>query len=378
MKQEIKIGVLLPQSKQYTTLDRDFVRGIRLNDLNANLHIENIGIGSDEQIIIEKIQKLSLQEEISLFIGFFGHHNIQQVYQYASDNGIILIASDLGATLPVGSPKYDGVFINSFSMIESAHFLGKYFSENNYKNISSASSFYDAGYSFLAAIESSFVNNTNFAGHYITPLHPRENEAEIMEDIISACKPDAVFSFFSGLYAKENTLLLSKNKITTKYPFFMSPFSLDNGFIEDYKNNPHDIHIVTSWIENKTQQSKDFRIKYQVKYNDIPSIFSLLGYEIGLLFKTLFEEVKNKTLTSYKIEIENLSINGPRGVIQFDKETNRSFFDHHIYKMNLNADGNIIPEIIESFSNNGSFIKSVIKNQKNATPNGWHNAYLCH
>jgi hypothetical protein len=81
MSDEIKIGVLLPQSKQYNTLDRDFIRGIRLNNLNAKLHIENIGIGADAQIIIEKIQKLSLQEDINLFVGFFGHHNIQQPFR---------------------------------------------------------------------------------------------------------------------------------------------------------------------------------------------------------------------------------------------------------------------------------------------------------
>lgn len=378
MISEIKIGVLLPQSKQYNTLDRDFIRGIRLNNLNAKLYIENIGIGADEKAIIEKIQKLSLQEEINLFIGFFGHHNMQQVYEYASDNGIILIASDMGATIPVGKAKYEGVFINSFSMIESAHFLGKYFSENNYKNISSATSFYDAGYSFLEAIESSFTNDTNFTGHYITPLEPRENEAEIMEDTINASKAEAVFGFFSGLYAKENSLVLSKNKITEKYPFFMTPFSVDNEFIEIFMSNPHDIHIVSSWVQNETPECRVFTTNYQASYNEISSVFSLLGYETGLLFKTLLEEVKNKTILSYKSELKNLSIKGPRGTIQFDKETNRSFFDHHIYKTNLTADGTIIPKIIKTFNNNGNFIKSVIKKQKTANPNGWHNAYLCH
>ena len=375
---EIKIGVLLPQSIQYNTLDRDFIRGIRLNNLDAKLHIENIGIGANEQNIIEKIQKLSLQEEINLFIGFFGHHNIQQVYEYASDNGIILIASEMGAKIPVGNPKYDGVFINSFSMIESVHFLGKYFSDNNYTKICSATSFYDAGYSLLEAIGSAFVNNTDFTGHYITPLHPRENEAEIMEDTINTCKPEAVFAFFSGLYAKENDALLSKNKITTKYPFFMTPFSTDHRFIEDFKNNPHEINIISSWVQNKTKECKDFTMKYQVTYIDTPTIFSLLGYETGLIFNTLFKKVKNNTILSYKSELKNLSVNGPRGIIQFDEGTNRSFFDHYIYKMNLTADGAIVPQIIKTFNNNGNFIKSVIEKQKTANLNGWHNAYLCH
>lgn len=67
----MKIGILLPQSKQYPSLDRDFMRGMKLNDLDVKFFIESIGIGADEKIIIEKMQKLSLQEDISIFIGFW-------------------------------------------------------------------------------------------------------------------------------------------------------------------------------------------------------------------------------------------------------------------------------------------------------------------
>lgn len=378
MTGELKIGVLLPQSKQYTTLDRDFIRGIRLNNLNAKLYIENIGIGSDTKLIIEKMQKVSLQEEITVFIGHFGHHNINQVYEYASDNGIILIASDMGASVPHGKLKYDGVYINSFALTESAHFLGHYFSNNNYKKIGSTSSYYDAGYNFLEAIESSFSNDTVFSGHYITPLQPRENEAEIMETTINAYEPEAVFGIFSGLYAEENTTFVLKNKITQKYPFFMMPFSINTQFKEEFRNNPHDIYVITTWVENKTQECRNFTAAYQAIHDNHPSAFSLLGYESGLIIKSVLETSANSNSSSYKKNIEQLNVSGPRGIICFNKETNRSCFDHYIYKMNVDTDGNVIAEVTETFKNDGNFIRSMIAEQKLAGTGGWYNAYLCH
>lgn len=376
MNKEIKIGVLLPQSKQYNTLDRDFINGIRLNNLNAKLHIENIGIGNDTKLIIEKIQKLSLQEEIKLFIGFFGHHNIQQVYKYASDNNIILIAADMGANIPLGSEKHEGVFLNSFGLIESAYFLGRYFSKNNYKKIGSSTCFYDAGYGFLEAMESSFTDDIAFTGHYVTPLHPRENEAEIMAHTISGYDADAVFGVYSGVYAHENAAFMAKNKIGKKHPFFMMPFSVNNIMIEDVKNTTYEIHITTSWVENETEDCKKFTSEYKKTYGSVPTTFSLLGYENGLVIKSILESEDN--YSSYKESIEQLILNGPRGTIQFDKETNRSYYDHHIYKMNLDADNNIIPGIIETFKNNGEYIKAAIAHERPAIHNGWDNAYLCH
>lgn len=112
MDNDIKIGILIPKSKQYPTIDKDFMRGLKLNNLNAKFFVESIGIGADEKMIIDRIQKLNFQEEVSIIIGFFGHKNMSEVYNYTSKNDILLIAADLGATLPYETQAYKGVYIN--------------------------------------------------------------------------------------------------------------------------------------------------------------------------------------------------------------------------------------------------------------------------
>lgn len=374
---EIKIGVLIPQSRQYKTLDRDFVRGLKLNNLNAKLFVESIGIGADEQLIIEKIQKLNFQEGINIIIGFFGHNNISHVYEYASANDILVLATDLGATMPYSKKSFKGIYINSFALAESGYLLGKYFSEKNYNSIASATSYYDSGYGILSALESSLTENINFTGHYITPLNPREEEEKYMEAVIHNANPDAVFGFFSGLYAEETAAFISKNKLTAKYPFYFTAFSISDAFIEEYKSNPKPAYIVSPWL-GSNDKNCEFTNRYLAAYSQTPSIFSLLGYESGLIVNhiiTTAEQVEN--INSVIKIVEDIKIDGPRGTIKF--EDNKTLFDHYIYTLEANNNNDSLTfKKIETLSNNGDFIKRNEAIQIPERLGGWHNAYLCH
>jgi hypothetical protein len=88
---------------------------------------------------------------------------------------------------------------------------------------------------------------------------------------------------------------------------------------------------------------------------------------------------KNETQINALInEINKLNISGPRGKIQFDKDTNRTIFDHYIYKLNLDSSSNISFSKIETLANDGHFIKAITSYNKTVRLGGWQNAYLCH
>ncbi|MEN2416337.1 ABC transporter substrate-binding protein [Flavobacterium mesophilum] len=378
MNKDIKIGLLIPKSQQYPTLDRDFMRGLKLNNLDVKFYVESIGIGSDEKIIIEKIQKLNLQEDINIVVGFFGHYNMSRVFEYASNNDILLIAADLGATMPYGTTTYKGVYLNSLGLTESCYQLGNYLTAKKYKKIASATSYYDSGYGLLSAIEHAFTENTNFSGHYVTPFIPREDEAIHMNQNITAQEPDAVFAFYSGLYADENADFINQNKIAQKYPFYVTPFFINNKILEQFKSNPHELYIVGSWMQNSTQDS-DFETAYEETYSGVPTVFSVLGYENGLILKNILTQSNFNTNTSNLIDhINKINIEGPRGTIQFDQDTNRTIYNNHIYKLNLDTLSNISFEKIETLVNVGSFIKAITSHKEPVQVTGWQNAYLCH
>ena len=371
----IKIGILLPQSKQYPSLDRDFMRGMKLNDLNVKFFIESIGIGADEKIIIEKMQKLSLQEDISIFIGFLGHRNIQSVYDYASNHNLFLLATDMGSTLPYALPKKQGVYINSFGIAESSYHLGAYFASQNYKNIATSSSYYDSGYGINQAIEMAlYQNDSQFSGHYITPLNPRENEADCMQETLAPLKPDAIFAFHSGIYAEEHASYLTKNKLTQYYPFYFTYFSISDKIKEENREALQNTMIVSSWSDSlRSKKNLSFVEKHKAIFHQAPNIFGLLGYETGMILENLLKD--NDSIPSLEQLIDKMeeALEGPRGKIQFHPETNRTSFDNYIFK--ITDDGIQIETVLK---NDGQFIQNIMSDQRPQSMGGWHNAYLCH
>ncbi|URM35966.1 ABC transporter substrate-binding protein [Flavobacterium anhuiense] len=376
MDKQIKIGILIPKSQQYPSLDRDFIRGLKLNNLNVKFFVESIGIGADDKLIIDKIQKLNFQEDVSIIIGFLGHHNTSDIYKYASNNNILLLVADLGATTPYQTSEHKSIFINSLGLTDSCYYLGQYFSNKKYQ-IATSTSFYDSGYGLLSALEYAFKDQNQFTGHYITPFMPREDEAVHMDHTINAQQPNAVFAFYSGLYSDENADFLKQNKLTQKYPFYVTPFFVNDKILEEYKNDPHELYVVSSWMQSEAD-STDFTSRYKEVYDENPSFFSVLGYENGLILKNLLLNAKSLKTSSLIEEIYKLDIEGPRGNIKFDKDNNRTLFNHYIYQLNLDSFNNISFKKIETLTNDGNFIKAFTSLPKPDHIGGWDNAYLCH
>ncbi|AXG74395.1 hypothetical protein DVK85_09180 [Flavobacterium arcticum] len=378
MMSNIKVGILYLQSKQYNTMSRDFIRGIKMNNLPATYVMESIGIGANERQILEKIEKLHHQEEVNIIIGFFGHHNIKTVYEYVAENEIILIASDLGATLPYNIGKHNGVYINSYGLNESSYLLGEYFAKKNMKNIFSSSSYYDSGYGMLAAIEKALQkNNLNFSGHYITPFQPREDEADYMNHAMSGKSIDAVFAFYSGLYAEENADFISKTDLFNELTYYLTPFSVKKNV---YHNKLNPIFVIGSWLQDSDDSLKSsFLEQYKEVYDHPPTIFSLLGYENALVLKTIFEnEDPNSSYNSLLANMKKLTVEGPRGTIFFEKDTHRTVFNHYIYKIVTYDENNFSYQKVETLENDGSLIQAVLFHDPPSQPGGWQNAYLCH
>ncbi|MBW2962682.1 ABC transporter substrate-binding protein [Mesonia aestuariivivens] len=377
MISKTKIGVLYPQSAQYKTISQDFIKGIKCNDLSVEYHMESIGIGSDEKIIIERIQKLQYQHDVNIIIGFFGHHKIEDVYQYVADNELILIASGLGATLPYSQAKYKGVYINSYALNESCYLLGKYLIEKGYSNIVSSTSYYDAGYGLLSSIETSLLeNDLTFSGHYITPFMPRENEAAFMEQSIDNYGTDAVFAFHSGLYAKEHAAFIAQTELLHKFDYYIIPFTLNEDI---FKGEDKNIYVVSSWLEQGTEEKNStFAEQYNKENNKYPTVFTLLGYESGLIIKEVLQNEKTTSYEDVVNEINNVEISGPRGVLKFDESCNRTIFNHYIYKLVAYDENNLSFKKVETLNNTGHFIKKILSTPTPDKMGGWHNAYLCH
>ena len=366
------IGILLPQSNAYPFMGKSFMNGIRLALKNKPVHflVESIGFGSNPTDILNAYQKLTIQNEIDLTTGLFGHSGFLELANFAAENNEILIAASLGATKTQPVPK--GVFQNSLDLYNALTELAFFLSEKNNKSIATSSCYYESGYGFIKALDLALnqIKSAQFVGHYITPLNPRQQESEIMNLAIEEMKPDAIIAFHNSIFAKEHAEYLSENKLYEKHPVYCLPFSAEDQLVKDFPSVFKKIKTISSWYPDlANQHNQTFVFDYGEKTGKKPDFFALLGYENGLIINAALNQ-KNSSLVT---NLEKTNIDGPRGNISFNQTEQKTSFKNYIWEQYLDAD-----QKVKRTQNETLELNTINTNNKIINTQGWHNSYLCH
>lgn len=369
-KTDHKIGVLLPQSNAHPLMGKSFINGLRIatQGLDCQFIIEGIGLGSDPKQLINSFQKICYQENTILTTGIFGHYGFKELADFVTNNQEILIAANFGSHLPIKLPL--GVYQNSLGLCNGLVDLTDYFSKNNTHTIATSTCYYEAGYGFVEALNKN--PSVSFAGHFITPLHPRENESELMKDFFSEMNPDAIIAFHNGLFAKEHASYLMENKLYDRFPIYSLPFSCEDALIRQFPDMFNAIKSVSSWYPEFENAANDHFVKtYTKEYQKTPDFFALLGYENGLIIKNALLEQTN-TISDV---LQKLQIQGPRGTINFDNIYNKTNFDSYIWKNTTTDSSNFDRSIEQKLSTTRTTPEFSYTNED---IHGWYNSYLCH
>ena len=279
-----------------------------------------------------------------------------------------LVAADFGAKSFSKLPNR--VYRNSLGLYDSLQTLLHYLDKKNISKIATSTCYYEAGYDFIHALDHYVKNNnTNIelTGHFITPLHPRENESDLMLNYFEEIKPEAIISFHNGIFASEHAEFLEQNKLCNDFNIYSLPFSFTTEICEILNTQSKAINVVGNWFaELETQENSLFKQQYTARFNDSPDYFSLLGYENGLVLKYTLQNESNHSIEEY---IKNINISGPRGKISFDNAYRTSFYENYIL----------------TIENNNTTIKKIKKDIELSHTKifeennfGWQNSYLCY
>lgn len=358
----LKIGVLLPQSKEYPLMAKEFMNGLKLAMPDATFVVQGIGYADDAKKIITAIQKLAFQDDVTLLTGLVGHQDLEEVLEYVDGADLQLIYAILEATTPINLITKN-CFCNSFNMYEDTYALGKYLIKRKKENIAIATSYYDAGYGFVQALEEALYehNEAQFSEHFITPLQPRENEALLVQDFINRNQSDAVVGFYSGTYAKEFASYL-QDANNPYANIFISPFTVSEAILKNNQKVFDGFHFISTWVlELNIKQNITFIQEYKERWSKNPSIFSVLGYENGLL---LLNQVS---------ENPKVKLNTPRGELFLNKDQNRTEMNTYLWKIQWENDIYFINKVETLIKNSEILYKETL----NKTVSGWFNAYLC-
>ncbi len=355
-------------SKAYPKMGKEFLNGLKLSlGEKVNLKIEGIGLATNSKSIINSFQKLVNQEDVLITTGLLGHYDLKDILDFVEGSEEPLIYSDMGATRPISLEGKNYVWCNSFDLYGSTSKLGEYLLNNGLNNIGISTCYYDTGYGFIEALEKTLYTDKKgkFAGHYITPIKPRKNEAQIMSQFAKEIKADAIFAFHNGIYAQEHATFLKESKIYKTTPLFTGPFTIEDKVLDQFPLIFDGARCLTTWSEIvASNENKVFIDKYQETYYKRPSIFALLGYENGLLIKDFLDE---------KTKPEETKLIGPRGSLKTNLLTKRTNFEQNLLELRY-KNGKYHKLIKEKFKP----YQYQIGTEKKNSIGGWHNAYLCH
>lgn len=365
----MKIGVLIPQSKSYVTIGKEFINGLKLANTSeaSTFIIEGIGIGGDPQVTLDKMEKLSFQEDVDVIVGLVGDYDLRMLYEKANGLQIPSVFVRMGAFPHIEYPENQYAFSISYGICDSMTFLGKWLVNEGYASIAISGSYNDVGYGFVSSLEKSlYAAGGEFVGHYTPPINPRPDEAELMQSFYTALEYDAMVQLYNGVYAKENVEYLETFGFKVEKPMVFTPFGLDRELLTRAAAVANDIRVIASWLpESMTGEPSAFGREYQEKYGMAASVPSMLGYEAMLAIETAVPN-RMKVLAG-----EEVQLNGPRG--------NASWTDALILDIEFNvwkaeeSEGKVM---MKKQTSSDEAVENIRPFE--GQESGWHNAYLCY
>jgi len=381
----IKIGILLPKSSLYPSIGFDLLNGLKaqldsVQHFSYELLYENIGTGGDSNEIYNKTEKLLLQESW-IVLAFLDHSEATKLDMLFRQQKRILIVLDPGAHVPLtwnnGSPYR---FTISLQTAFNNYVTGTLAAKAGNKRAFFASSFYEGGYlqtySYLKGHEH---EGGTIYFHSIVPFHRNEYQTSDLVYAFEHHQPEAILAQFSAEAGEVFLGRYAQTSICRQVPLYVSAFMLEESWLDTVPYLFDGIKGCTSWCRSlDNDMNHQFINAIRHRYATTPTIFTLLGWESGLLINQLAHNPETPKRTDEILEkTESMELHSPRGVLRLHKDS-RIFFSP-VYQTEIvnNPDtGNCQLQLIGDYPCESE--KSAFTNE---TPNGvfskWTNTYLC-
>lgn len=383
----MKIGVLYPRSKAHPGIMVDFVEGIKSAlhyqqlDQKIQLISESIGFGGNEKEVYEKVEKLLLLEGADVLVAFVDLRILEIIKPLLYASGKLVLAVNPGANYPENWVPQSNIVNLTLQHGFLCWLTGKLAAQMNKRNAATATTFYDCGYLHIAAMVKNFVK----AGGKITYNYVNNQryddafDIEPLTDFLSSDKTtNSLLCVFDSFPASLFYSCLNTYDGAGSLHLFVSPMMLEQKALENMAGGfKFPVEGYLPWhssVENNA--NKEFMDSYLQQTKRAATVFSLLGWETGLILEQVFLHSNEHYSDGAEIagKLVGEKINSPRGEMKLDPETN--YFIAPVYKCSVpqNSDKLSI-HIIENPKNEWV---AFVETPTEGVSSGWTNTYLCY
>ncbi len=327
---KVRVGFMLPYTGTFAQLGVAIENGFRMaiNEQGGKLggrEIEYFKVDDESEPSkgIENASKLVQRDKVDVLVGTV-HSGVQMgIQKVARDSGVLSLIPNAGVHAATRSLCAPNVFRTSFTNSQPTRALGKAMYDRGAKTAVWITWKYAAGDEAYEGFKEGY---TAAGGKIIKelglPFPQVEFQALLTE--IAALKPDAVACFFAGGGAAKFIKDYAAAGLKGKIPLYGSGF-LTEGVLD--AAGPAAEGIVTTMHYSDsldTPRNKKFRLDYAKAFKAQPDVYSVQGYDTGLLLIQGANAVKGDFSAKpalYKA-LEGATIDSPRGKWTMSKSHN--------------------------------------------------------
>jgi branched-chain amino acid transport system substrate-binding protein len=379
----MKVGVLYPRSKVYPDITTDFTNGLKSylkkEQLHESIHLtlEGIGFGGAEKEVYEKVEKLMVIDEVDVVVAYIDEKVIGILQPLLQSTGKLLLVVGSGANYPESWTAQPTVLRLTLQDAFLCYLSGKLALQQKDQTALVATSFYECGYLHLAMM----VNGFNSGGGQVVYNYVNKQQGEEPFQI------DELLAYLNSGNATTNLLCvlgsttassfyqqLNERDDADKLHLFVSPMMLEPAATEKLNGSAVSIEGYLPWMATAGDSSNlVFKEAYHTQTKKEASLFSLLGWETGMVLKQVFTcgEEKYQDGASIPPLLHGVSMDGPRGEIKLDPATHyftAPFFKYSSQKNNTEP---------VAFSAAAAW-EEYTQQPTGGVHSGWTNTYLCY
>jgi len=327
---KIRVGLMLPYTGAFAQLGVAIENGFRmaLNEQGGKLggrEVEWFKVDDESNPAkgVENAQRLVQRDKVDVLVGTV-HSGVQMgIHRVARESGVLNIIPNAGVHVATREQCAPNVFRASFTNSQPTLGLGKVMVDRGHKKAVWITWSYAAGDEAFEGFEKSY---TAAGGQIVKKLGlPFPNvEFQALLTEIAALKPDAVACFFAGAGAAKFIRDYAAAGLNRTIPLYGSGF-LTEGVLDAAGDAANGILTTLHYSDSlDTPRNKQFRLEYAKTFKMQPDVYSVQGYDSGLLLLQGANAVKGDLTKKKELyaAMQNATIDSPRGKFKLSKANN--------------------------------------------------------
>ena len=327
---KIRLGLMLPYTGTFAQLGVAIENGLRLaleeggGKLGGReVEFFKVDDESEPSKATDNANRLITRDKVDVLIGTVHSGVAMGMIKVAREAGTLLVIPNAGADAATGALCAPNVFRTSFSNWQPVHPLGRVMAEKGHKRAAFITWKYAAGEESLASFREAFtaVGGTVVKELFV-PFPNVEFQALLTE--IAALRPDAVACFFAGGGAVKFVKDYAAAGLKDKIPLYGSGF-LTEGVLAAQGDAAEGLLTTLHYAESlDNPRNKAFRAAYLKAWKSHADVYSVQGYDTGLLLAQALDKVRGDVGSKSAViaAMEAAVIDSPRGQWKMSKAHN--------------------------------------------------------